>query len=543
MEVEEGGNPFRGSSCVGMRSAGVAGPALARPSLAIPAGALIGAVVTVSLALELLLPIALLLAALIVLLPALLVRDAKLYWLSVFLFALQFDVKKTLVDGLAILRTLQLDAQPWVFVPEIRLSDLPFLALLVLWANDLRLKKTRLHVPGISWLALGFLGWAALSLAWAPSRYLAALELLRQCKFFLVALYAANAVESKRTLKRMWLILLLVVLVQGGTTIFRFTFDYYGSFFGDLFGRTEVPEGREEEVLLIDPYGESGLGGLRNSFGTIMSAGATSQLLLLVLPLAAFACMPNAVFRRRFACALIFAAGGLGFVLTFSRSSMIGCVAALALGAWFTVRRGYISRTLAPLLCLGLLALLATGAPMVGHYFTRKSVNVTVRFEQYETAMSMIRANPLLGVGLNNSVVDARRYGEFSHSLIDVSNQVYETPIHSFYLALLVEVGVVGFLLYMSMFVWVGWKAWRLVEHSADPEAAFSALVILLGLIGLGVGVLTNALFEDGVETLVYFYAGVILSLERRAGAAGESASRAPEARARPPHQEARLGE
>jgi O-antigen ligase len=168
---------------------------------------------------------------------------------------------------------------------------------------------------------------------------------------------------------------------------------------------------------------------------------------------------------------------------------------------------------------------------------------VTVRFEQYETAMSMIRANPLLGVGLNNSVVDARRYGEFSYSLIDVRNRVYETPIHSFYLTLLVEVGVVGFLLYMSMFVWVGWKAWRLARHSADPEAAFSALVLVLGLIGLGVGVLTNALFDDGVETLVYFYAGVILSLERRAGAAGESASRAPEARARPARQEARLGE
>ena len=95
----------------------------------------------------------------------------------------------------------------------------------------------------------------------------------------------------------------------------------------------------------------------------------------------------------------------------------------------------------------------------------------------------------------------------------------------------------------MSMFVWVGWKAWRLARHSADPEAAFSALVLVLGLIGLGVGVLTNALFDDGVQTLVYFYAGVILSLERLAGAAGESASRAPEVRARPARQEVRLGE
>src|SRR5262249_42450532 len=108
---------------------------------------------------------------------------------------------------------------------------------------------------------------------------------------------------------------------------------------------------------------------------------------------------------------------------------------------------------------------------------------------------------------------------------------------------LLVEVGIVGFLLYMSMFVWVGRTAWRLAGHSADPETAFSAQVLLLGLIGLGVGVLTNALFEDGVQTLVYFYAGVVLSLERRAGAPGESAYRAPEVRARPARQEARLGE
>ena len=93
------------------------------------------------------------------------------------------------------------------------------------------------------------------------------------------------------------------------------------------------------------------------------------------------------------------------------------------------------------------------------------------------------------------------------------------------------------------MFVWVGWKAWRLARHSADPEAAFSARGLLLGLVGLGVGVLTNPLFDDSVETLVYFYAGVILSLERRAGAAGESASRAPEAHARPARQEVRLGE
>jgi len=74
----------------------------------------------------------------------------------------------------------------------------------------------------------------------------------------------------------------------------------------------------------------------------------------------------------------------------------------------------------------------------------------------------------------------------------------------------------VGCLLYLGFFAGIGWKAWRLTRPSDQTEDSFSALVILLGLISLGAGVLTNPLFDHGVETLLWFLAGMVSSLDRR---------------------------
>jgi len=207
--------------------------AMASPWLAISAGVVIAVAASVSLALR---PLSLgvLLAALLALVPALLVRDARLYWLTLFIVALQFDVEKTVIDGVAVLNALRLDGRPWVFVPSIRLSDLPFAVLLALWLKDLWLRRTRLAVPSGVWLAGGFLVWAVFSLAGAPSRYLGAIELFRQAKFILVFLYAANAIDSDRALRRVWADVLVIVLLQGAVTIFRFAFDFYDPFFGVL---------------------------------------------------------------------------------------------------------------------------------------------------------------------------------------------------------------------------------------------------------------------------------------------------------------------
>jgi O-antigen ligase len=128
----------------------------------------------------------------------------------------------------------------------------------------------------------------------------------------------------------------------------------------------------------------------------------------------------------------------------------------------------------------------------------------------------MIRDHALLGVGLNNSTGEAQRYGRYSYSLIDVSNRTAETPIHSFPVTLLVETGIVGFLLYAAFFATVAATAWRLARPPVDPDDACSALAFLVGMVGLALAVMTNPLFDDGVQTFLWLYAGAIVAIAHR---------------------------
>jgi O-antigen ligase len=476
------------------------------------AGTLIGTVVGIVLTVKPL-AVAVLLAGMLVSLPALVVEDSKPYWLALFLVAAHLGIAKSLVDGLTILDALRIDYGPFVFVPEIRASDLPFMLLLLLWGNDLRLGRATFYMPPVAWLAFGFLAWTAIALLTAPSRYLAAVEFMRQAKFVLIFLYAANNLGSKRMVRRLWLLVLFMVLFQGGVTIFRFTFGFYDSFFGDLFGRTLVVRGANADVSLSS---EGWLSGLRNSFGTTMSGGVTSQLLILGLPFAALAAMRNPLFRHGLVRALPFCVGLGAFVLTFSRSSALSGAVTLALCYVCAVQRRYLSRPVALGIGLGTMLALVATMPLIVTLLTRRPENVEIRLEQYTTALAMFHDRPLLGVGLNNSTGEARRYGRYSYSLIDVRNRTGETPIHSFPVTLLVEAGLVGFLLYAAFFGSVAVMAWRLARPPADPDDACSALAFLLGMVGLAMGVMTNPLFDDGVQTFLWLYAGAIVAIGHR---------------------------
>jgi len=507
-----------------MPSATFPGRALPAWPVLVLAGALIGTTVGIALVQQPL-TVALLLVGLLVLLPAFVLEDSTPYWLTLFLVGAHLGVGKSLLDGLKILETLRIDYGPFVFVPEIRAGDLPLLVLLLFWINDLRLGRGRFYLPAVGWLALGFLGWSALGLVRAPSRYMALVEFARQAKFVLIFFYAANNLGSKRMVRWVWLLVLFMVLFQGGVTIFRFVFNFYDSFFGDLFGRTILVRGEHADLTLAS---EGWLGGLRNSFGTTMSGAVTSQLLLLGLPCAVFASLRNPLFPRGIARAIPLCVALTALLLTLSRSSVLSGAVTLALCYVVAVRRGYLPRRVA--LFVGLAAIVAAAAatPFVPAFLTRHPENVDIRLEQYRTAASMIRADPLLGVGLNNSTGEALRYTRYSYSLIDVGNRTAETPIHSFPVTLLVEVGLIGGVLYASFFAGIAATASRLARPPTDPDDACSALAFLLGLIGLGMGVLTNPLFDDGVQTFQWVFAGAIVAIAHRIAVVHPVATAAP---------------
>jgi O-antigen ligase len=206
--------------------------------------------------------------------------------------------------------------------------------------------------------------------------------------------------------------------------------------------------------------------------------------------------------------------GLAGLFLTYSRTNFIAFGAELVLCFYFAVRRGYFSQKMALLwlfvAAFGGLAL----TPTVYKFMDRKFENVEIRFAQYDTAFSMIQSNPLLGVGLNNNLIASKAYNQHSFSPRSLAKQASDHPIHSLYLSLLVEIGIVGFILYLAFFFEICRETVR-AARAPSPQIQFAATFILIAILGLGVGILWNPLFEESVQSIVWLFAGVSIALGR----------------------------
>ena len=128
-------------------------------------------------------------------LPSLTLKNARWYWFTIFLLSLQFQITKNLNDGFAVLDALGIDYLITHFTFDVSISDLALLALLVIWANDRLLQAKPIRFPTVSWLAVGYFVVALLSVLRAESKYLGAVEIFQQLKFFVAYLFAVNCLD------------------------------------------------------------------------------------------------------------------------------------------------------------------------------------------------------------------------------------------------------------------------------------------------------------------------------------------------------------
>ena len=458
----------------------------------------------------------LVLAGMLVVLPSFFLRDVKLYWLTIFLLSLQFDLKKNLVDGVEVLESLKIDYMQFVFTPEIRLSDCALFVLLVVWLHAMGFERKPLYVPKRAMLALGFLVWATVSVVKAPHPYLSIIELVRQAKFFLVYLYVVNNIESKHVLKLLGIVLIASFVMQATATFARYEFQYFEPFEG-LFGvESRFDEKLRDEVLSIDTEVGEGVGftDAKRSFGTLPSPASTTKFFVMLLPAALMFSLRNPLARRQWPYLVAAAVGLTVFYFSFSRTSMLASLVVLTLFCWYALRRGYVAKHIS----VYLLGLIIIGgifvAPKLWEFMNNRNDAVTVRFIQYEVTAKMILSNPILGVGINNSTGIKKELTEDSSFVRDPLRRSGEQPIHSFYLSLMAETGLVGFGLYMAFFL-LTYKDALQLSRSGSPESRFFSTVVLLGLSGLAIAVLTDPLWDDPVQTLAWFYAGTVVALQR----------------------------
>jgi O-antigen ligase len=197
---------------------------------------------------------------------------------------------------------------------------------------------------------------------------------------------------------------------------------------------------------------------------------------------------------------------------TLSRSGLVGLAAGLVILA-FPYRRHLVSRAfLLPLAAVGI---------VLGYVVSRRldffetvfrqrlqtgGGSTSAHFEVYDFIPDVLESNPLLGLGLNNFSV----YYEF------VTGRTDWGP-HSFYVALLVETGIVGTALFAAFLVFlfrrlgVARRLGRALAAARDPLAA-RVRPLAWGLTAALVGTMAANAFYLTMQ-FYYFYAFAQLAL------------------------------
>ena len=457
----------------------------------------------------------LVMAGVIAFLPTLVVKEPQLYWLSLFLFTSALEIKKNLGDGFKIRAAFNMDYELPIFVPEIRLSDLAFLMLLGLGLLRLLGRRERFRIPAVAWLAVGYLGWAALSLLGAPNRYLGAVQLAREIKFFVVFLYAVNYIDSKRMVRVITGALLAVLVLQTGLTLARYQFQF-GFLGGGMLGRAD--DVSDATLLTINEV-DGRISGGRRAFGTIPSPAGTAEHLLLLLPVALFAGFSASKSSRRIAFFALAALGTAALVVTFSRAALSGFIVGLVLAAVLAQRRQIIPRRMVAMAIVLVSVAAVAISPLVYKYYSTRTSQVPIRFVQYRTALTMIKANPILGVGLNNSAGLQRDYNPDLSSvpLNDPKKISWKAPIHNYFLSMTADIGIIGTAFFLTFFAFICRKGYRLTR-SPDLEISLAASAVLVAIVSLWISVLADPLYQDGTQTLLWFFSGLTFAFGRIAG-------------------------
>lgn len=217
------------------------------------------------------------------------------------------------------------------------------------------------------------------------------------------------------------------------------------------------------------------------------------------------------------ACAIL----GAGLIASWSRGAWLGAGAGVAAIIFFAPRRRWVGAGLvlgggALFLTLAGFGLLPgsvvarlsdfaqdlTGIEDVrGQEISNERYAVLERLAHWQAAVGMMNDHPLLGVGFGNYEVAYPRYALMN----------WKYPLghaHNYYLNLLAETGVVGFLSYV-----IGWLALSFLTIRAISQRSGLDRGVLIGLMGVWVALAVHSLFDKLYVNNLFLHIGTMFGL------------------------------
>jgi putative inorganic carbon (hco3(-)) transporter len=302
----------------------------------------------------------------------------------------------------------------------------------------------------------------------------------------LIYFFVINVVRDIGVLRRIVWVLMLTGTLLGGLTIYQDVTQSYTNEFGGLAQRSI----EEWDESLTQAEGSGALSGRATwrradrADGPVDGPNRYAQIMLMLLPLAAFMCWQEASFRRKLmagATALVIAAGML---LTYSRSAFLALVVLVVI---MLVMRYIKMRHVA----LGLpVILLIAGIAAPGYYERIQSIRgvqglvsesssheadstTRGRLTEMLAALHVFLDHPIVGVGPNQYIpFYSREYMENPDIAFKDINR--NRAAHTLYFQLAAEMGLLGIGLFMSIAILV---LYRLLKESrywmtARPDLA-----------------------------------------------------------------------
>ncbi len=246
-------------------------------------------------------------------------------------------------------------------------------------------------------------------------------------------------------------------------------------------------------------------GGLRRLTATLGHANDFGIYAATVLPALLGLAMASAGRLRRFTWFVI-GLMAIATLLTLSRGAALAL--AVAVLALLLARRAW--RTLAALVVASAIGLCIMPAPLrqwaadQGSWFN--AMVLPERPQMWRTALNMIRAHPLTGVGVNTFVLNYSRYKA-------PGDPIQSAYAHNHYLHLTAEIGLLGLAAFLWMLARAGWT-WVNVLRRADRTDAWLATGLGCGVIGfLTIGLLESALFSSHTHDGFWLWLGAVYGM------------------------------
>lgn len=223
----------------------------------------------------------------------------------------------------------------------------------------------------------------------------------------------------------------------------------------------------------------------------------------------------------------------LGLILTYSRGAWLALVIG-GLMVWFIKKRivGWV------LTCVVLMTILFCAWMIQDNHYLRfrpnyeqtiyhatlddhlsatyklKDLSTVERFYRWIAAAKMIRERWLTGYGPNSFYPYYKQYTVTAYQTY-VSDNPEKSTVHNYFLLLLAEQGLPGFLLFTILFMYMMWLSQEIYHTSTKPFYKGVALIIGSILSMIGVLIMLSDLIEtDKIGSMFYLCAGLLIVLQ-----------------------------